>query len=45
MTEKVCQWKNVVSGGARASPMCNGSGGFHSRRCGEGELDIWLHDG
>jgi hypothetical protein len=34
VTERGCQWKNVVSGGARASPMHDGSGGFHPWRCG-----------
>ncbi len=32
VTERGCQWENVVSSGMRASPMRNGSGGFHPCR-------------
>jgi hypothetical protein len=44
MTERGCQWENVVSGGARVSLIRNGSGGFHPWRCGEGEFDCRLCD-
>ncbi len=45
VTERGCQWKNVVSSCMRASPMRNGSGGFHPWRCGQGEFDFGLRDG
>ncbi len=45
VTERGCQWENVVSGGTRASPMRNGSWGFHPWRCGQGEFDFGLRDG
>ncbi len=45
VTERGCQWENVVSGGTRVSPMRNGSGGFHPWRCGLGEFDFGLQDG
>ncbi len=41
-SERGCRWENWVRGGARASPMNNGSGCFHPWRCGKGELNCWL---
>jgi hypothetical protein len=40
VTERGCQLENIVSSGTRASPMCNGSGGFYPWRCGQGEFDF-----
>jgi hypothetical protein len=45
VTERGCQLENVVSGGTRASPMRNGSGGFHAWRCGQSDFDFGLLDG
>jgi hypothetical protein len=45
VTERGCLWEHFVSGGARASPMRNGIGGFHPWRCGECEFDCRLCDG
>ncbi len=45
VTERGCQWGNVVSGGARTSPMRNGSGGFNPWTCGQVEFDFRLRDG
>ncbi len=45
VTERGRQWENVVSSGERASSMHNGSDGFLSWRCDQGEFDFRLHDG
>jgi hypothetical protein len=40
VTERGCQWENVVSSGLRASLMYNGGGGFHPWICGKSEFDF-----
>jgi hypothetical protein len=45
VTERGCQWGNVVSSGTRESPMRNGSGGLHPWRCGQGEFGFGLRNG
>jgi hypothetical protein len=42
VTERGCQWENVVSSGMRASLMRNGSGPFHSWRCSKGKFEFRL---